>query len=104
MTLFLAVVLLRINSVRTERNGEASYKAKVVQVCRAQSAHARKIEVDEAVRLTVHEPQRVHQCQCPKLSKGVTYRVGVDIPPKVSSALWDMEVPKKFYVKEATDC
>jgi hypothetical protein len=86
------------------RQRAVQYRAKVLDDCARSWARRKQpvLENDIAI-LKVMESINSNGCYCPKLRKGETYRVGVDIVRKTGRT-WEMKVPKLFYVKEASRC
>lgn len=81
-----------------------SYKSKILDICKAKSSRAKSLANGDAAWLSVTE-QFIEDadCTCPKMSKSGTYRVGVDVSAK-SARVWELQLPREFYVKEATAC
>lgn len=100
--LFL-VVLLRINSARKLRGERGSYIADVLKVCTSKPRSSQHLYRGDIALLYVNEGSSADNCTCPKLDKEITYRVGVDISGR-SGKIWELNVPRNFYVKEARGC
>ena len=94
---------MQVTSSAQEYKRQVAFKAKVIKVCRANSATARKIKSGKFASLALTQQVQHGTCRCPDFQKKGMYKVGVKINGK-SGGKWQLEVPRNFYVAESTVC